>query len=167
VWHYEFRHLLPSRVHPRGFGCDNGIELDIVPVNTPGTPASVWATHSADVRFVFGTHLGADSVQASGGHNQSHCPFTPAEARLSDDMGRYWAALARTGDPNGDSAGGSASPTEFWPEYTAEGDRASRTLRTGDGIRGTPQPSAVKNRLHEEDCAFWEGLWPVAHPASG
>lgn len=162
MWHYEFRHLLPSRVHPRGFGCDNGIELDIVPVPSPGAPASEWATHSADVRFVFGTHLGADSVQAAGGHNQTYCPFTPAESRLSDDMGAYWTALAGTGDPNGGGmAGGSASPAEYWPEYTAEGDRASRVLRAGQG-RGTPPPTAVENRIHEEDCAFWEGMWLVA-----
>ena len=32
VWHYEFRHLLASRVHPLGYGCDCGIELDLVAI---------------------------------------------------------------------------------------------------------------------------------------
>lgn len=164
---------MPSRVHPRGFGCDPGIELDVVPVPPTGTPAlapgttfSDWASHSADVHFVFGTHSGADTVQATGGHNLTHCPFTLEEARLSDSMGAYWAALAATGDPNGGAAGKrEATGREYWPEYTAGEDRPSRVLRAGGG-RGSP-PGAVENRLHEGDCVFWEELWLAGEQPGG
>jgi len=63
-------------------------------------------------------------------------------------MGAYWAALARSGDPNRN--GGRAA---WWPELEApSGNLSSRVLRPA-GLG-----AAVEVGLHEADCAFWERL---------
>lgn len=113
VWHYEFRHFLASRIHPQGFGCDCGVELDVVALppaaisrqQTVRATDNEWATHGADVRFVFGTNSGADDIQATNGHNRSFCPFTSGERSLSNEMLAFWTTLASTANPNPDEFG--------------------------------------------------------------
>ena len=83
VWNYEFAHFQPSYVHPEGYGCDNGVELDV----TPGSPAAEtvrWATHGSEFHYIFGTTVGPDGVGPP--NNLTHCPFKPKEQHLSSQM---------------------------------------------------------------------------------
>merc|ERR1711871_1815577 len=81
VWVSEFAHFKPSTVQPlgcsgcgphgcKGFGCDNGVELDVVPGHHTNT-TKLWATHGAEFQFIFGTVTGPDGV----GPNQTFCFF--------------------------------------------------------------------------------------------
>jgi len=145
VWVYEFAHFQPNRDRADGWGCDNGVELDVVaPVATPETER--WATHGADVSYVFGNQIMPDSFEP---HNLSRCDFAPAEAQLSHSVTAYWGAMARTGNPNTACRGGACSP---WPRYAGRGQRLTQLLVAG----AAPQPVAM---LHASDCRFWEGLW--------
>ena len=60
VYVYEFAVFHPNRDDPRGFGCDNGVELDVVSAFDPVT--TTWASHGSEVQFVFGTEHGSDGL---------------------------------------------------------------------------------------------------------
>ena len=74
--------------------------------------ARLGAYHGADVRFLFGTELGA--------------PLGDAGRRVGEAMRRYWVRFAATGNPND-----AVLPT--WPRYTAS---ERRHLDFGERLAG-------------------------------
>eukprot|EP00656_Telonema_subtile_P010739 TRINITY_DN15214_c0_g3_i1.p1 TRINITY_DN15214_c0_g3~~TRINITY_DN15214_c0_g3_i1.p1 ORF type:complete len:311 (-),score=62.39 TRINITY_DN15214_c0_g3_i1:163-1095(-) len=143
VWHYEFAHFQPSRVHADGFGCDNGVELDMV---SPVESRSVgWASHGAETHFMFGTEIGADGLGPP--NNLTHCSFTPSERVLSDTMLAYWTRFIATGDPN--SAG-----VPEWAEYNG-----GSTQMLVDEATDHSTVRSVKG-MHSADCKFWAQWYP-------
>lgn len=149
VYVYEFSHFHPNHDDPRGFGCDNGVELDVI---SPTDPVSTsWATHGAETQFVFGTESGSDGLGPP--NNFTTCKFSESERELSSKMMYYWASLARSGNPNGgDNDGGSMKWEPFY----------SSTLH-GDGSVGSAlllRIDYLKNviGIHSDECEFWDNL---------
>lgn len=147
TWVYEFAHFQPNReVGRSGFGCDNGVELDVV---SPTTPISIeWASHGAETHFVFGTMFGADGLGPP--NNFTNCSFDVSEAHLSDAMMRYWTNFATKGNPNDEED----DDLPEWVEANVAAGTASLLLRTTDagGI-------VTDHDRHTEDCAFWSALF--------
>jgi para-nitrobenzyl esterase len=85
--------------------------------------------HSAELAYLFDFTLGDR-------------PLTPAESALSRQMMRYWAAFARTGDPN---VAGQAR----WPRFTAAAPRSLVLRPTGNRVS--------TGVAAEHQCAFWAG----------
>ena len=152
VWHYEFAHFQysPNAVGMggAGWGCDAGVELDLVPA-AHVSQSKQWATHGAEVHYVFGTETGADPLGPP--NNLTHCEFRAAEKALSATMMAYWTNFAKHGNPNG--AVGAKIP--LWPQYGA----SQTTQRLVDGA---VDGAAVgpKNSLHDAECKFWSSVFP-------
>jgi para-nitrobenzyl esterase len=68
-------------------------------------------------------------------------PLTPAELRLGEQMDRYWAAFARTANPN---VPGQVS----WPKVTAASHPVIDFRPTGSTVSTTLFPA-------EHQCSFW------------
>ena len=169
VWHFEFAHFQFSRnsigMGGDGWGCDNGVELDLVPPSN--VPASqLWATHGAETKFVFGTEVGPDGLGPP--FNTTHCPFTAAEKQLSQRMMKYWTNFAKFSDPNGlprddesDSSNGNNSIGALlpaWPQYATQAGGATQRLVDGavDGVA-----LGMITAAHSKQCAFWEAYFPI------
>jgi len=83
--------------------------------------------HSAELAYLFDFTLGDR-------------PLTSTQQRLSRQMMRYWAAFARTGDPNvpGQTA---------WPQFTRATHQTLVLRPTGNTVATTI--------AEEHHCAFW------------
>ena len=138
---YEFAVFHPNRDDPRGFGCDNGVELDVVSAFDPVT--TTWASHGSEVQFVFGTEHGSDGLGPP--NNYTTCRFSDSERALSDTMMRFWSAFARSGNPNTNSS----IP---WRRFLSGDDDMDNTssllLLREDHVEN------VRSR-HAENCKFW------------
>ena len=178
VWSYEFAHFEPSRgaqpsgaSPPNGWGCDNGVELDVVRA-TPTAATRRWATHGADVHYVFGTTRGPDGLGPP--NNYTVCAFDEDERPLARAVGAYWTSFAKSADPNsgcttaaatatatatattiGSGGGDEAASCAHWPGSAGGAAGATQMLVVPDAAGGL---GPVKG-LHEDDCAFWEGLF--------
>ena len=141
VYVYEFAVFHPNRDDPRGFGCDNGVELDVVSAFDPVT--TTWASHGSEVQFVFGTEHGSDGLGPP--NNYTTCRFSDSERALSDTMMRFWSAFARSGNPNTNSS----IP---WRRFLSGDDDMDNTssllLLREDHVEN------VRSR-HAENCKFW------------
>jgi para-nitrobenzyl esterase len=96
-------------------------------------PFPLAAAHGSELGYVFG-HLPGTSGPV---------PFTPAQARLSDQMMRYWTRFARTGTPNLRGA-------PHWP-----------AVRTGQLLSldpAGPHPLTVAAVGADHHCALWTSL---------
>jgi para-nitrobenzyl esterase len=83
--------------------------------------------HSAELAYLFDFTLGDR-------------PLTATQERLSRQMMRYWAAFARTGDPN-------VPGQRAWPRFTQD-THLTLVLR--------PTGNTVSTTIAEEhNCAFW------------
>jgi para-nitrobenzyl esterase len=80
----------------------------------PGAP------HASEIPFVL------DTVEARYGKN-----LTPADKKMAESVNAYWAAFAKTGNPNG-----AGRPT--WPACKGAGDDLIDF--TNDGIKAGPDP---------------------------
>eukprot|EP00658_Telonema_sp_P-2_P085219 TRINITY_DN9671_c0_g7_i1.p1 TRINITY_DN9671_c0_g7~~TRINITY_DN9671_c0_g7_i1.p1 ORF type:complete len:559 (-),score=75.67 TRINITY_DN9671_c0_g7_i1:112-1788(-) len=158
VWSYEFGHFQPSRSRPDGFGCDNGVELDLVDKREGSAGSVGWATHGAETHFMFGTVIGADGLGPP--NNLSHCDFNPGEDHLSQVMMRYWSNFISRGDPNGDGG----DDVVHWPQYTVENGWPTQMLVDDTADNTTLGP--VSGR-HNEQCAFWSSWYPWADEKIG
>jgi para-nitrobenzyl esterase len=78
------------------------------------------ALHATEIPFVFAT-VGAKYEAAT----------TPEDVAMGEVMNAYWAAFARTGDPNGD---GRAK----WPAYTADADAIMDFAASGPAAQADP-----------------------------
>ena len=145
VYVYEFAHYQPNRVRDNGFGCDAGVELDVVHPD-PTSVEKGWATHGAEIKYVFGTTVGPD--QLGPPYNKTHCDFHPSERQLSNKIMGHWSALAATGDPNSN-----AIPGVKWPLYNGV-EVLNFMLKDFDG-----QDSHIINDPHKDDCDFWNSLF--------
>ena len=159
VWHFEFAHFQysPNALHMggRGWGCDAGVELDLVPA-AHVAESKQWATHGAETHYVFGTETGPDPLGPP--NNLTHCEFGAAEKALSATMMAYWANFAKHGDPNGVElleGGRAGAKLPLWPQYGA----AQTTQRLVDGaVDG--EAIGPKNALHDAECKFWSSVYP-------
>eukprot|EP00756_Hemistasia_phaeocysticola_P051305 Hpha_TRINITY_DN26478_c0_g1::TRINITY_DN26478_c0_g1_i1::g.34086::m.34086 len=157
VWVEEFAHFQPSSKPPQGcegdcegWGCDNGVELDVVP-GTPDNTTRLWATHGSSYRFAFGTEIGPDGLGPP--NNVTYCTFSPEERILSEQLMAYWASFVRTGDPN--SAKHSTAP--IWPQYrpsaVSRGHRLRLSALKVDGV--APQ---IIEGFNDDRCDFWDNF---------
>ncbi len=78
------------------------------------------ALHATEIPFVFGT------VRA-----KYEAATTPEDEAMGEVMNAYWAAFARSGDPNGD---GRAK----WPAYTADKDEVMDFAASGPAAKADP-----------------------------
>ena len=92
----------------------------------PNNLTEAWASHYAEVAFIFGT--------------PGIPPFSPVERALSQEMMTRWANFAKTGEPSAPS--GSASPA--WPKVNSSGVPSLRFQSTG-GVVAVVQPPSVKD----------------------
>ena len=86
------------------------------------------AFHASDIPFIFGNAYWDITLSAE-------------EQELAKTMRSYWGRMARTGNPNGDSA-------LAWPKYDAMADQSlvlDLTLSTAQG-------------LEADMCEFWAGI---------
>jgi len=164
TWVSEFAHFQPSPRPPRGcsgygpggcagFGCDNGVELDVVP-GRHGSETRLWASHGSEFHYIFGTEHGPDGLGPP--NNVTYCSFSQPEAELSQRMMEHWASFARHGDPN--VAGGPGAPA--WPpaRLSAQGsvvvERMRFSVAETDGV-----PTGLVSGFRDADCDFWDELF--------
>jgi para-nitrobenzyl esterase len=96
-------------------------------------PGPAFAFHSAEIEYVFG------QLDTKAG-----VPWRPEDRALSEQMQKYWANFARSGDPNG-------SGLPKWPVYSAADGWQVMFL-------DAPQPSAHKDDLRDR-YLFLQGAW--------
>merc|ERR1712039_185311 len=136
-----------------GFGCDNGVELDVVP-GQHTTSTQLWASHGSEYHYIFWTETGPDGLGPP--NNITFCNFDQDETQLSATMMAHWASFARHGDPNT----GAVSGAVRWPAVTldARGKVITQRLRFSvaatDGI-----PTGLVGGIHDENCDFWDALY--------
>lgn len=150
VWVSEFAHFMPRATNC--LGADEGVELHVVPpVHSPDT--QLWATHGADVVYVWG------NLQKSGSpgflQKSSSCTMSAEETSLSSDIMAYWSSLARHGNPNVDRA---ASALE-WPQVSVGKDGAVSIHRMRFAVQATDGvPTMVLDGIHDSRCDFWDSV---------
>ena len=143
VYGYSFSHL--------SLNCDAGFELSVVPQWRPerlerSRAFGSWATHGAELRFVFGNTAGPDDL-SSDPNVRKLCPFSDArgEVALSRQMRGWWASFAAGGEPVGEVR---------WPRIAAPRPGAADAPLQIMEI-GAPA-SAVRPGFKARDCAFWQ-----------
>ncbi|MER5438467.1 carboxylesterase family protein [Streptomyces sp. NPDC002790] len=87
--------------------------------------------HSAELAYLFDFTLGER-------------PLTAQQEKLADQMMRYWAAFARTGDPN-------TSHAPRWPQFTDSDATRVMQLRAGGASK------AITSFPADHHCDFWLG----------
>jgi para-nitrobenzyl esterase len=90
------------------------------------------APHATEIPFVF------DTVKA-----RYEAALDPADSAIAATTNGYWAAFAKTGDPNGDGR-------PHWPAYTAQTDILMDFTNTGPVA--TPDPWKARLDLIEEQA---------------
>jgi para-nitrobenzyl esterase len=90
--------------------------------------------HSAELAYLWNFTLGDR-------------PLTSEQLALGKQMDKYWAAFARSGNPN--VAG---QPT--WPKVTADTHPVIELRPTGDTVSSTEFPA-------EHQCGFWATIEPI------
>jgi carboxylesterase type B len=103
-------------------------------------PTVLHASHASEISSVFGN------------------PYTPmpdmGAIQVGDAMNAFWAAFAKTGDPN--FTGAAAKWPAFAPDANDNDER----------IQFDPALETVKN-FRKEECAFWRGLYDAAESGDG
>jgi para-nitrobenzyl esterase len=108
-------------------------------------PASfdIGAAHSSELQYIW---RGDASTPVSSGQSSGMIPFTPAQAKLSQMMMRYWGSFARAGDPN--------TPSQpEWPRYDA-----AKTQRLGLLAGGATEIVTGDAYSKEHHCGFWASV---------
>eukprot|EP00965_Chrysotila_dentata_P021549 713801-Pleurochrysis_carterae.AAC.2 len=146
VFHFSYAHFSLS--------CDAGYDMQTLPWWEDRTALrsrfAHWASHGADVHYVFGTTHGPDDL---ADNVFQYCPFdkTAGEEDLVTQIQTYWTSFARGGEPNGSVA---------WPRFTPSAYLASAvapttsTMRLGAGPSEGGGPEVVHDFKHDE-CSFW------------
>ena len=134
---YEFAHL--SKVPSCDVCSDpgDGVGPGVVPAGN-----DTWASHGAEVRFVFNTTVGPDDMNASITNN---CPFSVREQALVNTIDHYWSAFIASGSPNG--LGSDGFPQ--WPRFELSSN-ITMVLTSASGARATA-------RSRQKDCLWWAG----------
>lgn len=96
-------------------------------------PFRMLATHSYEIQYVFGT------VGARGG--------TAEQMALSNNMLKYWAEFAKTGNPN------FTGTAVTWPRFESTNGSFMRFNAEGPMITTANTFSSVHN------CECWNGIW--------
>jgi len=110
-----------------------------------------WASHGADLPFVFGHTSGPDLYW----NTRIDVPFTPEEQRLSDTVRAYWTSFSATGKPEAGSG-------VEWPEFEVKGAAATATAATAQAAAVLDMETASLGGVSllpgfkESECAFWE-----------
>jgi len=164
----EFAHFQPNPTEPigcsgygpqgcQGLGCDNGVELDVVPAHF-GPSSAQWASHGADPKFVFGTERGPDGLGPP--NNVTLCTFNREEASLRDVLMSYWVSFAKYGDPNKAAYPGSL----YWPKVNASllGSGKADILRMRFAVEATDGvATGLQTGVNDANCDFWDSLYPA------
>lgn len=141
VYHYQYAHL--------SLTCDSGYDYGTLPWPAPPSLRKYragWASHSAELQYVFGTTSGPDSDNVTDSNAKQFCPYDAAagEPELRRAIGGYWGSFARTGVPSGAVA---------WPTFQEVPWSKTRTLVLQAGPYEGEIVSALD--LKAADCAFW------------
>ena len=135
VWVYNFGVFHPS--------CDAAAQLGIVP---KGAFNGTWASHAADINFVFENQFGQDPKDNSF----APCPWdSPAQQQLSMSMSSIWANMASEGKVDG---GGAGALGKLWTPFVAGKQESVLEIRPDDTSR------VVQDRWAECNCDFWENF---------
>ena len=160
VFMYEFAHFMPGHEDPwgRGFGCDNGVELDVVHPS-PRSYEVQWATHGAETKYVFGVETFPDGLGPP--HNISHCPFNAEERVLSKEMMKAWTRFARHGHPT--------EREDQWREFTTSNFTRFFTTQAAAGGGGSSSndysAEGYMPPAKQADCDFWRTNFPTMQAA--
>jgi para-nitrobenzyl esterase len=106
------------------FNDTNAPELFLPPVSFP-----YGATHVSELLYLFTLSRG--------------CQLDQAQQKLSEDMIRYWAQFAKSGDPNSPGA-------SFWPRYDIRTDEFQSLV--------PPSPVTEFGFATDHKCDFWASL---------
>jgi para-nitrobenzyl esterase len=130
----DFRYVCPSEVTAKALSANaaRSVHRYLFAHGLDHGPPSAWgAFHGLELLFLFG------NFDALGYEPTSE------EDELSDRMIAYWTRFADTGDPNDPEA-------SSWPAYDPVGERY---------LYIDAKPRAAE-KLHREQCDFWESLAP-------
>eukprot|EP01062_Namystynia_karyoxenos_P059935 TRINITY_DN51369_c0_g1_i1.p1 TRINITY_DN51369_c0_g1~~TRINITY_DN51369_c0_g1_i1.p1 ORF type:complete len:584 (+),score=163.26 TRINITY_DN51369_c0_g1_i1:84-1835(+) len=163
VYVSEFAHFQPAPTPPEGcstpgalgcvgWGCDNGVELDVVP-GWRTEQTKLWASHGSSYHFVFGTEGGPDGLGPP--NNRTSCAFDAPERALSAQMMAYWASFVRSGEPN---SGRAAGALRWPPAVAADGGLSVLRLSVEATDGAAPQ---VLSGMNTANCDFWDSLHPA------
>ncbi|HEX3593991.1 MAG TPA: carboxylesterase family protein [Polyangiaceae bacterium] len=103
-------------------------------------PDTLHASHASEISHVFG-------------HPYTPTP-DPGSVAVSDAMNAFWAAFAKSGDPN--YSGAAAK----WPAFTPDANDDDERIQFDPGFE------TVKN-FRKAECAFWRGLYDKAEAGDG
>ena len=99
------------------------------------------AFHTSELEYIFPLF--------HGGQGTPH-PLNAAQTHLSDQMVSYWAAFAKTGNPNNPAA-------PHWQPYSASADDVNALIEPQPHMTTGYGSQSYHNHMRN-DCAFWDHI---------
>lgn len=145
AWSYLFDYS-GQNIRPCDISADisDGMHNPISPANCThkGQCGDVgWASHCAELPFVFGTTEGASPWDSS---KRMVCRFSAIEERLKEEVMTFWKDMITTGAP---------APTAGWPAVDLHSGKFEAMLIDREGSEATD----LGDRAN--DCSFWQRIY--------